>query len=310
MEENLNNVAIFVSKLWKMLNKAEETDIMSWNPSGKSFIIQDQVLFITKLLPLYFKHNNMGSFIRQLNLYDFHKICVDNKNSELEYQHKCFQRDRPDLLKYIKRKLPQYKRLVYAKMDREELVNLSKEITSVKNKQEDTVKQLNLLQQENVSLMKELASLHAKHNSQNRVLKKIIEILIPIFETKGQNKNLVKKQLDPMSKSDFYNWTEPVQNNYKKSVPDVAPNQESLENLKLYNATSSEPVSGFMDPKDLLININQPMVFNEDLEQNVKISKDPINYLDNDLSSLLDSDVLNYNLLVGQSNGLEQEPKV
>lgn len=36
--------------------------------NGRSFIIKNQSRFSKELLPLYFKHNNMASFIRQLNM--------------------------------------------------------------------------------------------------------------------------------------------------------------------------------------------------------------------------------------------------
>jgi len=35
---------------------------------GTSFYIRDQAQFSRKLLPMYYKHNNMASFIRQLNM--------------------------------------------------------------------------------------------------------------------------------------------------------------------------------------------------------------------------------------------------
>lgn len=35
---------------------------------GRSFIIQNQAQFAKELLPLNYKHNNMASFIRQLNM--------------------------------------------------------------------------------------------------------------------------------------------------------------------------------------------------------------------------------------------------
>lgn len=36
--------------------------------SGDSFIIHNQAQFCRELLPLYYKHNNMASFVRQLNM--------------------------------------------------------------------------------------------------------------------------------------------------------------------------------------------------------------------------------------------------
>jgi len=39
--------------------------------SGKSFHVLDQARFAKEILPLYFKHNNIASFIRQLNMCKF-----------------------------------------------------------------------------------------------------------------------------------------------------------------------------------------------------------------------------------------------
>lgn len=40
---------------------------------GKSFIIQNQAQFAREILPLNYKHNNMASFIRQLNMCKYKK---------------------------------------------------------------------------------------------------------------------------------------------------------------------------------------------------------------------------------------------
>lgn len=41
---------------------------------GRSFTIQNQAKFAKDLLPLNYKHNNMASFIRQLNMCKLTKL--------------------------------------------------------------------------------------------------------------------------------------------------------------------------------------------------------------------------------------------
>ena len=48
--------------------------LISWTEGGNSFIIKNQSEFTKSMLPYYYKHSNMASFIRQLNMYGFHKV--------------------------------------------------------------------------------------------------------------------------------------------------------------------------------------------------------------------------------------------
>ena len=48
-------------------------DIIAWNEDGNGFIVKNVNKFSDEVLPKKFKHNNFSSFIRQLNMYDFHK---------------------------------------------------------------------------------------------------------------------------------------------------------------------------------------------------------------------------------------------
>ncbi|NWX94058.1 HSF1 protein, partial [Nothoprocta pentlandii] len=44
--------------------------LLSWQ-SGNSFHVFDQGQFAKEVLPKYFKHNNMASFVRQLNMCEY-----------------------------------------------------------------------------------------------------------------------------------------------------------------------------------------------------------------------------------------------
>ena len=97
-EENPN----FLLKLYHILETPEYKDIIHWNDNGKSFIVQNLHDFTENILPKYYKHNNYSSFVRQLNMYDFHK--KRNGQNEHIFQHKNFIRGEKDLIKTIKRK--------------------------------------------------------------------------------------------------------------------------------------------------------------------------------------------------------------
>lgn len=68
----------------------ENSDIISWNEEGNAFVVRKVNEFADQILPKYFKHNNYASFVRQLNMYDFHK--TRQESSENEFKHKLFRR--------------------------------------------------------------------------------------------------------------------------------------------------------------------------------------------------------------------------
>lgn len=92
----------FLEKLFDILDDSSYSSYISWQPDGTSFIIKKVNEFSEKVLPKYFKHSNIQSYIRQLNMYGFSKTRHDSNHRE--FSHKLFQRDRRDLLQYIKRK--------------------------------------------------------------------------------------------------------------------------------------------------------------------------------------------------------------
>ncbi len=95
-------VSTFIRKTYEMLEDQRFPDIVDWNPEGTAIVIKMPIEFGAKVLPTYFKHNNLTSFVRQLNMYNFHKRRTQKYDHV--YYHDLFQKGKKHLLKEIKRK--------------------------------------------------------------------------------------------------------------------------------------------------------------------------------------------------------------
>lgn len=95
----------FLEKLYDILSEeAGNQEYIAWQPNGTAFLIKQPLeSFCNVVLPKYFKHNNLQSFIRQLNMYDFTKTSHDSNHRE--FTHTLFRKGRRDLLCRIKRKV-------------------------------------------------------------------------------------------------------------------------------------------------------------------------------------------------------------
>ena len=80
----------FLSKLYKILDDKEYTSYIHWSQDGLSVIISDPSGLSKKVLPKFYNHHNFASFVRQLNMYNFHKIRTDPKSNEQKYTHNEF----------------------------------------------------------------------------------------------------------------------------------------------------------------------------------------------------------------------------
>ncbi|KAI8944332.1 HSF-type DNA-binding-domain-containing protein [Xylaria longipes] len=63
----------FIHKLYNMLEDPNIQHLISWSSSAESFVMSPSHDF-SKVLAQYFKHTNISSFVRQLNMYGFHKV--------------------------------------------------------------------------------------------------------------------------------------------------------------------------------------------------------------------------------------------
>lgn len=63
----------FIHKLYNMLEDRSIRHLISWSNTNESFVMSPSNEF-SKVLAQYFKHTNISSFVRQLNMYGFHKV--------------------------------------------------------------------------------------------------------------------------------------------------------------------------------------------------------------------------------------------
>ncbi len=63
----------FIHKLYNMLEDRSIQHLISWSQTNESFVMSPSNEF-SKVLAQYFKHTNISSFVRQLNMYGFHKV--------------------------------------------------------------------------------------------------------------------------------------------------------------------------------------------------------------------------------------------
>ncbi|KAI9583093.1 hypothetical protein GQX74_012310 [Glossina fuscipes] len=197
-------VPAFLAKLWRLVEDPETNNLICWSKDGRSFIIQNQAQFARELLPLNYKHNNMASFIRQLNMYGFHKITsIDNgglkfDRDEMEFTHPCFKRNCPYLLEHIKRKIASAKVVDdKATVKPEAVSKVLQDVRAMRGRQDSLDSRFSVMKQENEALWREIASLRQKHAKQQQIVNKLIQFLITIVQPQ-RNMTGVKRHMQLM----------------------------------------------------------------------------------------------------------------
>lgn len=194
------SVPAFLGKLWKLVNDSETNHLISWSAGGNTFIIKNQAEFAKHLLPLYYKHNNMASFIRQLNMYGFHKISsIDNgglrfDKDEIEFSHSYFMKGQSYLLEHIKRKPTNSKSIVSSTVDGETVLlkpelmsKVLSDVKQMKGKQENLDAKFSAIKLENEALWREVAILRQKHIKQQQIVNNLIQFLMSLVQPSRSN---------------------------------------------------------------------------------------------------------------------------
>ena len=75
---------MFPRKLYQILCETDPA-VVGWDNDGESFHIADMELFVESVMPMYYRHNKLTSFQRQLNLYGELRTSIGFTGVQLEY---------------------------------------------------------------------------------------------------------------------------------------------------------------------------------------------------------------------------------
>ena len=124
-EETKDKPAPFLRKLALMLQSSEFIHLVRWegavsdDPEGpQTFVVLDAATFSKELLPRFFKHNKLSSFVQQLYTYGFRRVDTaevpkpppgtetgPEAPKRLTFEHEVFRPSDPQALQHIKRRL-------------------------------------------------------------------------------------------------------------------------------------------------------------------------------------------------------------
>ncbi|KAG1144356.1 hypothetical protein G6F37_011803 [Rhizopus arrhizus] len=170
----------FVHKLYNMVIDPYYQHLISWSYSGSSFIVCNLMEFSKDVLPKHFKHNNFSSFVRQLNMYGFHKVNKSPRghrtlaeNQIWEFSHKKFLRNRIDLLDDIKRKAIEVENTT----KREGGGDVQSHMALMRASQTDLIQQMQNLYQNLSQVMKDMQEMKNTQEQQAQTIKSMVNYI-------------------------------------------------------------------------------------------------------------------------------------
>ena len=88
----------FVSKLYELVAEPTTDACVRWHESREAFCVLDPPRFAELIIPRYFKHSKLSSFVQQLSTYGFTRRLNDSPlDPRMEFSHRHFRRDGQDL---------------------------------------------------------------------------------------------------------------------------------------------------------------------------------------------------------------------
>lgn len=218
-----------------MVNDPESDALICWAEDGASFFVNRQEEFARKVLPRFFKHNKFSSFVRQLNMYGFHKVPhlqqgvleTDAESERWEFSNPHFQRNQPDLLLLVTRKKgPNTDDKEIANID---LHHILDEIQIIKKHQMNISTQLQTIQRDNQVLWQETISARERHLRHQETIDKILRFLASVFSSGDKRPAIPRKRRFLLgSAADEHDESMPEEEERKKKIPRQDDAQQSV----------------------------------------------------------------------------------
>jgi heat shock transcription factor len=195
-------IPAFLNKLYNMVADSKTDQYIHWSEEGTSFIVPNQDDFSKQVLPRFFKHNNFTSFIRQLNMYGFHKVpnvqqgsLLSGQEAEaLEFANEYFIRDRPELLLHCSRRKNSPQEEVVQKEEKQDLGMILVELSQIKRQQLSISTEIAKMQRENQALWQQSLQLQQQYDKQKDTIEKIVGFLASVFHKKKLSTGAAKKR--------------------------------------------------------------------------------------------------------------------
>ncbi|KAF7721890.1 stress-responsive transcription factor hsf1 [Apophysomyces ossiformis] len=195
------NVAPFLNKVYNIVNDPSTDNLIRWGSDGTSFIIPCHVEFAKQVLPRFFKHGKFTSFVRQLNMYGFHKVPhlqqgvlqADSNSEQWEFTNPHFRRNQPDLLLLITRKkgVSAEDKEIAGSIDLQHILD---ELSAIKKHQMSISNQLKTIQRDNQVLWQETVSARERHQRHQDTIDKILRFLASVFSSEKKSGAIPRKR--------------------------------------------------------------------------------------------------------------------
>ena len=258
-----------MSKLYDIVNDITYKDIISWNIEGNGIIIKNTIKLCELVLPKFYNHRNYSSFVRQLNLYGFHKSKGMLKEGE-GFEHKIFNKNNSKEQIILISLQNKQKRLLYdsLKYNDQENTNNNNDILYLNNenlllrllseKIENNSRDIKELKNEMIALQKINKNLKDKiqmfqnnFKGHNIFLNKFLKFL----DRNNQKSNNIKKTHKSKNIKEFFQ-------KYLYRLKIYSP----YINVKNYNNNTYEITKKESEEKDTFNNFNIKDILNANIE--------------------------------------------